>query len=424
MRHEWGTALGMILDKRGLGVIGVVKGLQDEGLTIAAEVVEEWLANLYVPGTRVWHRLGTTLHLSAEETELLLSTIKMEVPGEHEKLELVCAAARAGDLPELAARLRAGVMMDRCGTSACVPLAEAVKAGQLAATRYLLEHGSEPNTREIGCQVPLTLADKLGRGDLIRLLLNHGAYGGTDATTGRSALHMLARFPCGDGDDDTRSVERVIKEGVSVNERYAAGPTPLMEALQASNWRMCRLLLTCGATLQPADVRACGDLLDAAKTADPTLIRGIAAIDTRHKGPFPRWFNEARIQGIERIDYISSRALTFEINTTDFERPLLLGEEDSGGASALSPDDFLAEPSNAGRLEAAGLGWMVPYVEKMANGTRFGINGLLRGGTTLIHRRQGSGWGLVTSYERASILTDHPLHGFHLRGEKSVGVSL
>ncbi len=384
MQHEWGTALGILLTEKGLGPSDVLHRLKACGDSIAPGAPEDWLANNYVPGVRIWGHLNQALGLRPEEQAFLLGGVSADVPGEHERLEQLCEAARAGEVRALAQRLRTGVMIDRCGTSACVPLAEAVTGGHLEATRYLLEHGSDPNAREIGKASPLTIADKLGRGDLIRLLLDHGAYGHTDWVTGRCALHMLADHSLRGVDDDALRVQRVIKQGVSVNERYAGGPTPLIAAMRADYWRMCLLLLEHGATLHPSDGRAYGDLLDAAKSADPKLAKLIDAIDPRPKGPVPRWFNEARCQGIEHIEYVNERALTFAIDATDLERPLRVGEGDSGAGSALSPEEFLSDPSNAGRLEKFGLGWIVAYVQKMADGTRFGVSELLRGGATTV----------------------------------------
>lgn len=384
MKHRWGAVIGELLAARGLSAGDLAQRLRERDPTLASDAVADWLAGIYVPGTNVWSLVSDVLELDDGERQQLLDAVAGAVSGEPLALASVCDAAGRNDVAGIAEALRHGVLIDRCDASGRVAICEAVRCGAVAAARFLLERGASPNATEIGGRWPLALADAIGNGNLIRLLLDHGAYAHTDPTTGRSALHLLARL---DPDHaDIARAERVLQQGVDVDTRYAGGPTPFFEALQSGNWSMARFLLDRGAQINRRDARAHRDLLCAGAAADTALARQIDAVDPSPKPPYPRWFNEARVRGIERIEYARTRGFTFAIDLTEIEEPWLVGEGDSGSARSFSASELLARPGDLASLEASGFGWLIAYVRKMAAGERFGVNELLRG-NAVVHRR-------------------------------------
>ncbi len=386
MEHRWGAVLGELLAARGLSAGDLSRRLRERHPTLAPDAVDDWLVGLYVPGTNVWSLVNELLELDDGERRRLLEAVAGAVPGEPLALASVCDAARRNDVSGMAEALRHGVLIDRCDASGRIAICEAVRSGAVAAARFLLERGANANAMEIGGTWPITLADEIGSADLIRLLLDRGAYAHTDPKTGRSGLHLLARLDR-DAADIARA-ERVLEQGVGVDARYADGPTPLFDALRSGNWPMARFLLDHGAQISRRDARRHRDLLRAAAAADTALARQIDAVDPSPKPPYPRWFNEARARGIERIEYVCGRGFTFAIDLTEIDEPWLIGTGESGDGAAVAATELLARPGYLASLEACGLGWLIAYVRKMAAGERFGVNELLRGNAVV--RRVGT----------------------------------
>ena len=83
-------------------------------------------------------------------------------------------AARKGDVAAITAALDAGVAVD-ANEGQGTPLYLAVRRGQFAAAKLLLERGANANALSNLWGPVLHIAASKGRGDIVALLLAHGA---------------------------------------------------------------------------------------------------------------------------------------------------------------------------------------------------------------------------------------------------------
>lgn len=113
-------------------------------------------------------------------------------------------------------------------------LGAACDAGQIAAVRWLLEHGAQPNPntpRSYMYPSPLTVACAKGDGTLVSLLLRRGAYPNgigsmAPQTEGYLGTPLLAACFFG----HSRVVEMLLKYGADPNTGVGRGVTPLGNA--------------------------------------------------------------------------------------------------------------------------------------------------------------------------------------------------
>ncbi len=73
-------------------------------------------------------------------------------------------------------------------------LAVAAEAGQLEATRLLIDDGADVNAVDCGGETALMYAAGAGRPAVVRLLLKRGAHVGTTDREGATALNYARRY--------------------------------------------------------------------------------------------------------------------------------------------------------------------------------------------------------------------------------------
>lgn len=122
--------------------------------------------------------------------------------------------------------------------------------GHADVVALLLEHGADPNQRNLDGGFPLTSGClKPGRSAVIKLLLDAGAdVKLTSQSVGEvSALHHASLW------GDPEMLKLLIEAGAEVDARTESGLTPLMMAVRHDNLDNLKTLLRAGADLAAED---------------------------------------------------------------------------------------------------------------------------------------------------------------------------
>jgi ankyrin repeat protein len=109
------------------------------------------------------------------------------------------------------------------GDAAPGPLLDAIRAGDAARVRLLLDQGADVNARSADGTTALMHATTVGDAALVRLLLDHGADVNAKNATGATALMWAV--------GDREKVRLLLDRGADVNARADSGRTPLMIAV-------------------------------------------------------------------------------------------------------------------------------------------------------------------------------------------------
>jgi len=146
-------------------------------------------------------------------------------------------------------------------------LIQAVKHGDSAQVKLLLDGGTDVNTRLRDGTTPLMWASIPGRSDLVRLLVERGADINAKTEDGSSALMWAAIMEQGDivrllkshGAEvtlpiaallgDAKEVQRLLEAGADANVKDRKGWTALMNAAQRGHVAVMKLLLENGANV-------------------------------------------------------------------------------------------------------------------------------------------------------------------------------
>lgn len=129
-------------------------------------------------------------------------------------------AATKGDVAAITAALDAGAGVDESDGKA-TPLYLAVRGGQFAAAKLLIERGADVNaapTPALGPALMPALAKR--RIDLIKLLLDGGANPNSKRSR-ENAIHIAVNLGCLD------CVKALVEAGADVNAKTKDGKTPL-----------------------------------------------------------------------------------------------------------------------------------------------------------------------------------------------------
>lgn len=174
--------------------------------------------------------------------------------GSGAETELV-RAVRAGDrarVSEILDKDRALVTaIDRSGGGYVRPLHEAVRKGDVAMVRLLLEKGVTPNATEEGGKTALhEWARTEQKPEILDALLAHHADLEAADTGGNRPLHLaVLRRDWPDG------VDLLVTRGARLESRNADGDTPLLYALLSGGYRSAAALCAHGVDLAPAPDR-------------------------------------------------------------------------------------------------------------------------------------------------------------------------
>jgi len=122
------------------------------------------------------------------------------------------------------------------------PLLSSIRWDRIEVTKFLIDKGANLNpTTELG-RTPLIISAIEGNPELARLFLDNDAdISIKDNNYKRTALHFAALY----GQLDI--VDALVKKGTNVNERDAAGKTPLDYANQYGHEKVAKLLKSSGA---------------------------------------------------------------------------------------------------------------------------------------------------------------------------------
>jgi hypothetical protein len=120
-------------------------------------------------------------------------------------------------------------------------LFDAVKKGDTAKVKKLLEKGADVNARDIDGSTALHIAARFGHVEVAELLISHGADVNAKSNYGLTPLYDAARK------GHASVAELLIKHGADVNAKTNDGWTPLHAAAYNGHVEVVRLLLERGA---------------------------------------------------------------------------------------------------------------------------------------------------------------------------------
>lgn len=142
---------------------------------------------------------------------------------------------------------------------------QAIRSDDLAALRGLITQFG-PDTKDSMGQTPLMMAVAFGSSGAVDLLLNAGADVKAAATSGATALHWSR------GDAD--KVRLLLDRGADVNARSQLGRTPLIIAAASTGGiEAARMLLAKGAEVNMADNTGATPLMEATNAGQEDIVR-------------------------------------------------------------------------------------------------------------------------------------------------------
>ena len=174
----------------------------------------------------------------------------------------VADAAKAGDVAAVKAMLKNGGDVNAAHGDGMTALHWAASRGDAALAQMLLSAGANIRaTTRLGGITPLHMASQGGHAQVVAALMAAGADSNTPTTTGATAVMLAARV----GSTDT--VTRLVETGADVNAKEKAfGQTALMIAAGLDRADVVRLLLARGADWKAAssvaDLKAMTSMMD------------------------------------------------------------------------------------------------------------------------------------------------------------------
>jgi ankyrin repeat protein len=187
---------------------------------------------------------------------LLASTIGVQANAS------VADAAKAGDVAAVKAMLKSGGDVNAAQGDGMTALHWAASHGDASMTQMLLSAGANIRaTTRLGGITPLHMASEAGHAPVVAALIAAGADVNTSTTTGATALMLAARG----GSAETAT--RLVETGADINAREKAfGQTALMIAAGLDRADVVRLLLARGADWKAAsaiaDLKAMTSMMD------------------------------------------------------------------------------------------------------------------------------------------------------------------
>ena len=174
----------------------------------------------------------------------------------------VADAAKAGDVAAVKAMLKSGGDVNAAQGDGMTALHWAASRGDAAMTRMLLSAGANIRaTTRLGGITPLHMASQAGHAQVVAAVIAAGADVNTSTTTGATALMLAARG----GSAETAT--RLVETGADINAKEKAfGQTALMIAAGLDRADVVRLLLARGADWKAAssvaDLKALTSMMD------------------------------------------------------------------------------------------------------------------------------------------------------------------
>lgn len=164
---------------------------------------------------------------------------------------LLLEAVRKGDVAATREQLEKGASVDAMDETGMAPLHLAAVAGHEAVTEALLAAGAKVNQSSKSGWFPLHLAALGGHTGVARLLLANGAdvnvKGNAPEQRGASPLHVAAV------NGHRELAELLLEQGADVNAKKEGGTTPLHWVASSGQTRVAQLLISKGADVNAKD---------------------------------------------------------------------------------------------------------------------------------------------------------------------------
>ncbi|KAK1698587.1 hypothetical protein QYE76_015284 [Lolium multiflorum] len=197
-------------------------------------------AMVMILGTRTGNLKETVESLTVEDPRL---------PGAQGYNALHLAAIRGGRL-DICRYLveEIGVDVNSTDKEGNTPLFLSLLSADVSTTKYLLDHGANPNKAKQGEVCPLHQAAGSGDCDIVELLLAKGAYVDPLASN-VTPLYLAAR----EGND---AAMKILLDHNADYNRMVNGKTPLMRAMDSASRKCMHLLIKAGADIMGAAMYA------------------------------------------------------------------------------------------------------------------------------------------------------------------------
>ncbi|KAK5995175.1 Ankyrin repeat domain-containing protein 50 [Cladobotryum mycophilum] len=220
----------------------------------------------------------TLLSLAAEKEnegmgilKLLLKANKVNIDAkdtEDGRTPLMCAV-KTGNWAVSKLLLDAGANIEAKDDGGATPLVWAAESGKDAVVRLLIDAGANVKARDDDGNTPLFAAAGLGSKSVMQLLLDGGADANETNKDGRTPLFMAAGF----GGETT--VKLLLGTGVDIDARGHDGRTPLFFAATFGQMASIKLLIGKGADANARDGDGRTPLFSAIGTDDVTAVRSL-----------------------------------------------------------------------------------------------------------------------------------------------------
>ena len=182
-------------------------------------------------------------HEAAAETPVLRTTRFRNTDPERDLRE----AIERGDLQATQRAILGGALPDRRGAEGRCPVAEAILRGHVPILRLLLAAGADPERCPGSDRSFLLDAIESGEADAVVALLRAGARWQRSGSGRSTALHAAARL------GDRTMVDVLIRAGHPLDDRDAAGRTPLDVARVTQQAATAQALRAAGARETPTE---------------------------------------------------------------------------------------------------------------------------------------------------------------------------
>ncbi|MEW6350864.1 MAG: ankyrin repeat domain-containing protein [Thermodesulfobacteriota bacterium] len=175
--------------------------------------------------------LGNAERKGAEDVVKLL--------GERATRQSLTEAAEHGEVEQVRRLILASDHVKRQVREDSSTLFAAVEFGHASVLRVLIEHGADPNARDVFGEPILVFAGRSGESEIVSLLLDKGADVKAKDTAFRTALHAAADA------DRTDVVRLLLERGANIKSGLENGP--LIRAIVKGHGKVVEVLLDKGA---------------------------------------------------------------------------------------------------------------------------------------------------------------------------------
>lgn len=161
--------------------------------------------------------------------------------------ELLVSAACSGDLEQVQALVKSGVLVDAKGWYGMTPLMLASQENKLDVARYLVGAGAQVDAVNEAGKAALMLAAERGKSEVVQYLVGIGANVRALGAYGTTVLMYAA------SSGSLGAVRVLVEAGANTNAVDFQGQTPLVYAAAQGNLDVTRYLINAGADVNAVD---------------------------------------------------------------------------------------------------------------------------------------------------------------------------